>query len=251
MVPVAYQNMVIIQSVINGSGCGGGFGPALAISCAMHLLLLWPELPPPAGGQPQPALTASLRLTGAAEALIASTPAVTGHSLEPRQPAIVPSPLHAHRRPGEAVGPPPAQPETQSQGEVSPAAAQAAAGRGEAPQASAEAPPPDSRRDPRLPHRPGARGARQQALSAAGARARLDGYGGSAGGCLARRPAAADPAGALQRPRAPRPRGADHDVARRRGGRACPNRCAGGPSPCACRWCSTSGGAVAELSGGG
>ena len=144
MVPVAYQNMVIIQSVINGSGWGGGLGPALAVSCAMHLLLLWPELPPPAGGQPQPALTASLRLTGAAEALIASAPAVTGHSLEPRQPAIVPSPLHAHRRPGEAVGPPPAQPETQSQGEVSPAAAQAAAGRGEAPQASAEAPPPDS-----------------------------------------------------------------------------------------------------------
>ena len=144
MVPVAYQNMVIIQSVINGSGCGGGFGPALAVSCAMHLLLLWPELPPPAGGQPQPALTASLRLTGAAEARLASTPAETRHSLESRQPAIVPPERHGHRRVGEAVGSPPALSEILPQGEASPAAAQATSGRGEAPQASADAPQPDS-----------------------------------------------------------------------------------------------------------
>ncbi len=144
MVPVAYQNMVIIQSVINGSGCGGGFGPALAVSCAMHLLLLWPELPPPAGGQPRPALAANLRLTGAAEARLAATPAETRHSLDSRQPAIVPSAPQGHRRRGESVGPPPAQFESLPEGEASPATQQTAPGRGEAPLAGAEAPQPDS-----------------------------------------------------------------------------------------------------------
>lgn len=144
MVSVAYQNMVIFQNVIGGSGWGAGFGPALAVSCAMHLLLLWPELPPPAGGQPRPALAASLRLTGAAEARLASTPAETRHSLEARQPASVPSARHGHRRLGEAVGPPPLQSERLPQGEASPVAAPAAAGRGEAPEASAEAALPDA-----------------------------------------------------------------------------------------------------------
>ena len=137
--------MVIIQSVINGSGWGGGLGPALAVSCAMHLLLLWPELPPPAGGQPQTALSASLRLTGVAAAVLPVVAAETAPVAPAPGPARVPAERHDRRRDSQAAaGPRPTPAENLPQGESSPAAAPVAAGRGEAPEARAAAAPPDA-----------------------------------------------------------------------------------------------------------
>lgn len=100
---------MIFQSVIGGSG-SGGLGPALAVSCTVHLLLLWPEAVPHAareGGQP---LHATLRAAAVAQPQAQPAIPAAPEAMRPApRPAMVPRLASAAMSPAQAPAALPAE----------------------------------------------------------------------------------------------------------------------------------------------